>query len=150
MGGGAENADAAGGVFDDGEDVQPSAGQGSGFEEVGGEDRVRLAAQKRRPGLAFSAGYGFDTGVLEDLPDRRRGDLDPKGGQFAVDAPVAPAGVFMRQPQDQPLDAANGGRSAGPLGPGRPCVVAAEQVTVPAQDGVGRDDQIQLAQPWPW
>jgi hypothetical protein len=44
MGGHAEHADAAGDVFDDGEDVQPCAGQGAGLEEVGGEDRVRLAA----------------------------------------------------------------------------------------------------------
>ena len=44
MGGGTENADPAGGVFDDGEDVQPRSGQGSGFEEVGGDDRVCLAA----------------------------------------------------------------------------------------------------------
>jgi hypothetical protein len=40
----AEDADAAGGVFDDREDEQPCAGQGSGFEEVGGEDGVCLAA----------------------------------------------------------------------------------------------------------
>jgi hypothetical protein len=43
VGGGAEDVDAAGGVLDDGEDVQPCSGQGPGFEEVGGEDRVCLA-----------------------------------------------------------------------------------------------------------
>jgi hypothetical protein len=46
MGCGAEDADAAGGVFDDGEDVQPCSGQCPGLEEVGGEDRVCLAAQE--------------------------------------------------------------------------------------------------------
>jgi hypothetical protein len=40
----AEDTDAAGGVLNDGEDEQHCAGQGSGFEEVGGEDGVCLAA----------------------------------------------------------------------------------------------------------
>jgi hypothetical protein len=65
--GAAEDADAASGVFDDGENVKPAAGQSSGFEEVGGEDRVRLAAQERGPGVAVSTGHGIDTGILEDL-----------------------------------------------------------------------------------
>jgi hypothetical protein len=77
VGGGAEDADAAGGLFD-GEHVQPCSGQGPGFEGVCGEDRVGLAAQERGPGLVLSAGNGIDTGIL-DLPDRRRGDLsNPK------------------------------------------------------------------------
>jgi hypothetical protein len=39
-----EDPDAAGGVLDDGEDVQPSSGQRPDLEKVGGEDRVCLAA----------------------------------------------------------------------------------------------------------
>ena len=37
MRGRAEDPDAAGGVFDDGQHVQPGAGQGCRLEEVGGE-----------------------------------------------------------------------------------------------------------------
>jgi hypothetical protein len=44
VGGCAEDADTSAGVFDDGEDVQRRLGQGLGFEEVGGEDGVGLAA----------------------------------------------------------------------------------------------------------
>jgi hypothetical protein len=44
MSGGAEDADAAGGVLDGGEDDQPRSGQGVGVDEVGGEQGVRLAA----------------------------------------------------------------------------------------------------------
>jgi hypothetical protein len=80
VGGGAEDAEAAGGVFDDGEDVQPCSGQGPGLEDVGGEDRVCLAAQEGGPGLAVAVGRGIDAGVLEDFPDRRRGDLDAEDG----------------------------------------------------------------------
>jgi hypothetical protein len=43
-GGCAEDADAAGGVLDDGEDGELRSGQGVGFEEVGGEQGVCLAA----------------------------------------------------------------------------------------------------------
>jgi hypothetical protein len=42
-----------------------------------------------------------------------------------------------------------GGRSAGPFWAGCLGVVAAEEVAVPAQDGVGGDDQVQLSQPCP-
>ncbi|MCE7006958.1 hypothetical protein LWC34_29625 [Kibdelosporangium philippinense] len=55
MRGGAEDADAPGGVLDDGEDEQPGAGEGSDFEEVRGEDGVCLAAQERGPGLLVAA-----------------------------------------------------------------------------------------------
>jgi hypothetical protein len=49
MRGGAEDAHPAGGVFDDGQDVQPGSGQRDGFEEVGREDGLGLGVQKRRP-----------------------------------------------------------------------------------------------------
>jgi hypothetical protein len=80
--------DAAGGVLDDGEDVQSGPGQGAGFEEVGGEDRVCLAAQEAGPGLVVALGCGFDAVGLEDFPDGGGGDLDFQGGELAVDAPV--------------------------------------------------------------
>ncbi len=42
--GGAEDANSAGGLVDDGQDVQPGAGQRPRFEEVGGQDGVGLGA----------------------------------------------------------------------------------------------------------
>jgi hypothetical protein len=113
--GGAEDTHASGGVFDGGEDVQPAAGESPGFEEVGGEDRVRLGAQERGPGQAAAAGYGIDAGVLEDLPDGRSGHLDAEGGKFAADPAVAPVGVLFCQAGDQVVDAAHGGRAARPF-----------------------------------
>lgn len=125
-------------------DVQPRPGQCAGLEEVGGEDRVRLAAQEAGPGLLVALGRGLDPVGFEDLPHRGGGDRDPQGGQLAVDAPVAPVEVLSGQAQDEGLDAADGGRPAWPFRTGRLGMVAAEQVAVPTQDGVGGDDQVQL------
>ena len=97
MCGRAEDADAAGGVLDDGEDVQPRSGQGAGFEEVGGEEGVRLAAQEGGPGEVVAVGRGRDAVGCEDFPDGGGGDLDDEGGEFAVDSSVAPAGVVARE-----------------------------------------------------
>ena len=50
MGGGAEDSDASAGVFDHGQHVHPGAGERDGLEEVAGEQRVGLGAQKGSPG----------------------------------------------------------------------------------------------------
>jgi hypothetical protein len=65
-------------------------------------------------------------------------------GEFAVDSAVSPAGVVVRQAPDEGSDAADGGASAGSCG--ARCAAAVQQVTVPAQDGVGTDDQLKLSQ----
>jgi hypothetical protein len=104
----------------------------TGLEEVGGEDRSRLAAQEGGPGLAVALRRGFDPVGLKDFPDRGGGDLDPQGGQLAVDSPVSPARVFPRQAQDEGLNAADRGWPARPLRSGLFGVVASEQVAVPA------------------
>ena len=54
-----------------------------------------LAAQKDGPGLAVALGCGLDAVGFEDLPHGGGRDLDPQGGQFAVDSPVVPAGIFL-------------------------------------------------------
>ena len=131
----AEDADAAGGVLDDGEDDQPCSGQGAGVEEVGGEEGVGLAAQEGGPGEVVAVGRGLDAVGLEDLPDGGGCDRDGKCGEFAVDSAVAPAGVVACQAQDEGADAADGGWSAGLSGTKCSGVSAAQQVAVPAQDG---------------
>jgi hypothetical protein len=139
-----------GGVLDDGEHVQARSGQRSGLEEVGGEDRVCLAAQEGGPGLMVALGYGLDSVALQDFPHGGGGDRDAESGQLAVDASVAPTGVLPRQAHDEGSDTANRRRPAGPFRAGRVGVVTAEQVAVPTQNGIGRDDQVQLPQLRPW
>jgi DNA-binding CsgD family transcriptional regulator len=53
---GAEDPDAPGGVFDDGEAVQARPGQGAGLEEVTGQQGVGLTAQEAGPGCRPGAG----------------------------------------------------------------------------------------------
>jgi hypothetical protein len=95
--GGAEDADPAGRVLDDRQDVRPGAGQSHGFEEVCGEDRLGLGAQERRPALGATVRCRVDAGVLEDFPDGGRGDLDAQDEEFAVDAALPPRSVLPRQ-----------------------------------------------------
>jgi hypothetical protein len=52
----AEDLDAAGGMLDDEEDIQPAQGDRLNVEQVAGEDRVRLGAQKIRPRWSGSSG----------------------------------------------------------------------------------------------
>jgi hypothetical protein len=89
----------------------------------------------------------LDAVDLEDLPDGGGRDLESQDGDFAVESPVSPAGVVVRQAQDEGSDAADGA-SAGPFGARCAGVTAAQQVAVPAQDGVGGDDQMELSQGW--
>jgi hypothetical protein len=109
---------------------------------------MRLAAQEGGPGEMVAVGRGLDAVGLEDLPDSGGRNLDSQGGEFTVDSPVAPAGVLARQAQNKGSDAADGGTSTGSLGVRDSGVAAAQQVAVPAQDGVGGDDQGEPSQRW--
>ena len=135
-------------MVDDGEDVQPGSGQSAGLEEVGGEDGVCLAVQESGPGEVVALGCGLDAVGFEDLPRGGGGDLDSQSGEFAVDSPVAPAWVFPDKAEDEGLDTADGGWAAWPFRAGCSGVVSAEKVAVPAQDGVGGDDQVELPRRW--
>jgi hypothetical protein len=93
--GDAEDPDAAGGVFDDREHVGAGAVEEVNGEEVGSEDRLRLTVQELRPRRPGAPGCGWQSSLGQDLPDRRRRHDDAEAREFAVDAPVAPAGVLF-------------------------------------------------------
>jgi hypothetical protein len=58
VGGRAEDAHAAAGVLGDSEAVQACSGEGRGFEEVGGKDRLCLTAQEGRSSQVIAGGAG--------------------------------------------------------------------------------------------
>ena len=142
------DADAVGGVLDDSKDEQPRSGQGVDFEEVGGQESLRLAAQEGGPGEVITVRRRLDAVDLEDFPDSGRRDRDSQDGEFTVDSPVAPTGVLACQRQDKDSDATDSRASTGSSGAGGLRVAAALQVAVPAQDGVGRDEQEEPSQRW--
>ena len=81
--------------------------------------------------------------ALQDRPDARRGDRDAHGGELAVDPPVAPGRVLLRQPEDERRGSCGDGRSTRPamwVGP-----ALGDEVTVPAQQGCRLDEEASLA-----
>jgi hypothetical protein len=59
---------AAGGVFDDEERVEPVQGDRVEVEQVAGQDRLRLRSKELRPGRTGPSWRGVDPGVMKDLP----------------------------------------------------------------------------------
>ncbi len=80
----AEDAGAPRRVLDHGQYAGVGAVEQVDAEEVAGQDRVGLRTQELRPGRPGPPRRGLDAVGLEDLPYRRRRDLDSRAGQLAV------------------------------------------------------------------
>jgi hypothetical protein len=141
----AQDADAAGGVLDDGEDVQACPDQRHRFDQVGGKQRLGLGAEEVCPGGGGPVGCGIDSGLAQAFPERGwgQGDRDPERQEFAVHSPISPAGVLAGQAQHQGADRPQRAGSAAAAGPGHRGVATGEQVAVPPEDRVGSDQQPQ-------
>ena len=72
VGGGAEDPDAAAGVCDDGEDVQPGPSQCDCLQDVAGQQCLGLGVQEVGRRAAGAVGCGVDAGGVEDFPRRWR------------------------------------------------------------------------------
>jgi hypothetical protein len=137
-----ENPDAPAGVLDHGQDVSLGAIEKAGCEEVARQDRLGLGAQEQRPGWPAPPRRGIDTGILQDLPYRRRRDSYSQPGQLPVDPAVAPAGFSRASRRTRALMFRRvAGRSClawtwRPSGGGR--------CRLPAQDRVWGNQQMQL------
>jgi len=136
MSGDAEDVDAAGGVLDDEERVEPVQGNRVEVEPVAGQDRLGLRSEELRPGRTGASRCGIDAGRAEDSPDGGGADLVAESGEFAVHAPIAPGRIFGGQPDDQAPEACGDGGSAGagvrggPVGGGRVVGASAESSRV--------------------
>jgi hypothetical protein len=89
---------------------------------------------------------GVDSLGSENLPDCGRCHRDAEQGEFAVDAPVAPAGVLGCQAQHEVADRGEGARTPGSLVHARSSVAVFDQVAMPAQHGVWADQEPESAQ----
>jgi hypothetical protein len=122
-------------VLDHHEHVEAAQEDGVDVGEVDREDRLGLRGQELAPGRSGPARSGIDSGGLQDLPYRRRGDRMAEPDELAVDAAVAPPWVLSGHPQHQRPQGLRDGWSAGlssRIGP-----AAGDQLGVPAQQGPG-------------
>jgi len=78
MGRGAQHAHPSGGMLDNSQDALALPGQRDGLDEIARRQRVGLAAQERGPGGGGALRCWVDALVLEDLPNGRGSDLEPK------------------------------------------------------------------------
>jgi len=88
-------------------------------EEVAGDERVHVKPDEvfplRLPGSPSPRRRRRQPFVLQDPPDCRAAELQPKLAQFANDAPVTPAVVILRQPNDDLSHVADYSRSTDSL-----------------------------------
>ena len=135
--GDAEDVDAAGGVLDDEERVQPMQADGVEVKQIAGQDPLGLGSKEVGPGGSGAAGRWVDAGAVQDLPDGGGADVVAEAGEFAVDASVSPRGVLGGQADRKSSQACGeGGSTRSPwLRP-----AAGDEALVPAQDRRGRDE----------
>jgi hypothetical protein len=132
----AGEVEAPGAVLDEDQGVQALEGHGVEVQEIGGDDAVGLGGEELAPGRTESLRGRVDTGSMQALPDRGRGDRVAEAGKFALYAAVAPAAVLAGQAQDELLDRRRGGGATAVLGE-RPFTL--DEFPVPAQQRGRRD-----------
>src|ERR1039458_6055795 len=125
--------------LDEHEHVEAAQQHGVDAEEVTGHDALGLGTEELRPGRTRAPGCRVEPVALEDRPHRRGADGDAHGHELPVDPSVAPRRVLFRQSQDQ-------GDSAGeypwpPWASMRIRPPAADELSVPAKQGVGLDEE---------
>jgi hypothetical protein len=141
----AQNVDAAGGVLDHGEAVQPGERDRLYMEEVGGQDPFRLSLQELSPGRLAATGCRIESGLLLDRPHGGRGGLPAQSGDLPGYTPISPGRILSGQTQNQGTDRGPDRWSARPaLGVGP---ASLHQVGVPAQERPRCDEQMVSADP---
>jgi hypothetical protein len=122
----------------DQDEEHPQASSGNG-EEVERDEIADMVGEERSPGLRR-----LYAALLEQPRDGALGNVDPQLEKFAVDSRRAPQGIGRGDPCDQGTDFGVDGRPP-PGGPGRePGPVLTEAAPLPAQHGVGGNDQKRL------
>jgi hypothetical protein len=101
--------------------------------KVGRDDPGGPGCQELPPPRARPARRRIDARGMQDLPYRGRRGRHAELGQLAVDPPVSPPRILLRQANDQAGDARDRRRAAGLAPPAR-VVVAAGELAVPGQE----------------
>src|SRR6478672_7334897 len=101
--------------------------------------RAKKCLPRRRP-----LWHGRQTVSLQDSCDRRATDTMSDVLQRALAARVAPGGILLRYPNDEPLDFRQDAATSQSCGV-RP--FPRDQLPVPSENRVGRDDRRDLTEP---
>jgi len=103
---------------------------------------VPVSAKELAPGAGALAAQRRwrDVAPLEGIPDRRAPERMAELGQFALEAPVAPARVLRGQPQEERLHL-GGQRRPSPGGAPSVGPLPAHQFAVPLQHGLRLNKQ---------
>jgi len=133
----------AGVQFDEEQHVEPPQPHRFHGEEVARDDPGSLLAQERPPGAVGSPWCRVEPVAAKRRTDRGGRDPHAEAEELAVDALVAPPGILVGEADDQLLDVAVQEWPAGlavRVGPG-----TGDQSSVPAQQGLGRDEEARPA-----
>ena len=114
IGGDAGEIDPTGVEIDEKQHVEATEQHRVDGEEVTGQHGLCLGSQEVRPGRARSTRRGVDAMPAQDLPNTRRGELNPTRCQLPVDPSVAPGRVLCGQAEDQRDRASGNSRSSRP------------------------------------
>jgi hypothetical protein len=114
-------------------------------KQVAGDDPGGLLTQERPPRRGCATRDGVESMTAEGSSDRGCRDPPPKAQGFSPDALIAPARVLPRQADDQLLDLLVERRPPRSTTRVGPCV--GDQPPVPAQQGLGPDEEARPARP---
>src|SRR5450759_2502390 len=115
-------------------------------EDVGRMEARRLRPEERPPGGTEPPPRWIAPGAREDSAHGCGRDADAVTPQLALDAQVPPAGVLLGQPQDQRDDLGMDRRATRT--PRRVRPAPGHQATMPAQQGLGHDQEAGPAPSW--
>jgi hypothetical protein len=125
--------------------LQPSRFNG---EEVTGNDLILVVVEKRAPPAPLLAAFRGrrDTPSFEHVPDRRTPDVMPEFAKLALQLAIAPRRIFLREAQEQ-SDNVGSKRWSAQWGLLLEGPFSANKLAVPLQQGVGLDEEDDLAEP---
>jgi len=136
----AEEVDSSRAQLDHEKDVEPDEQGGVDAQEVRGQDAGRLGSQELGPRGSTSRSRPEPV-ATQDTADRSGRDPDAELPQLSLDPDAAPAPVLRAEPDDESDNVGIEGRTAGAglLTPSP--ALALGNLSMPAQQGLGRDEE---------
>jgi hypothetical protein len=116
-------------------------------EEVGGQDAARLTGEELLPGRSTARSMS-ETVASKDPADRACRDADPEPVKLTLNAGTSPAAVLPAESDDELDDLIAEWRTSRTSLGSPTFPLASRELPVPAQQGLGRDEEATPAPPW--